>query len=280
MPVQNNALQGFKTSLSVGDILHRARLQKKLSVQDVESAIRISAQHIIAIEEGRLEVLPGRIYALGFVRTYAEYVDLDGDKILELLLQQSGRKVEQKELPPMTTLHLEDVSLPTTKIFLTILLLLIGVIFFKSYSTDDAYLLNEEIPTVPKDLISQTTLLSKPEKVNQETGIDSSVTIDMTAIPTSSNQIVLKAIDNVWIDIRSSDNKTFFSRVLSIGEEYWIPLDKTDMVMTVGNAGGLQIQIDGQILPFMGKKGQVIRKVALDAEKLKQSLKSAPKKAM
>src|SRR3989338_695655 len=87
-------LIGFKTDLTVGDILRRARLKKKLTIQDVESSIRVSAQHLTAIEENRLELLPGRIYALGFIKAYAELVELDSTKLLALLKRQAGRSEE------------------------------------------------------------------------------------------------------------------------------------------------------------------------------------------
>ncbi len=265
----------------MGEILQRARLEKKYSIQDVEIAIRVSAQHITAIEENRLEVLPGRIYALGFIKSYAELVDLDSYKILELLKIQSGTKLESKEVLSPPSEILEDFSLPTLRIFVIILVLFFMALGGKSFFVEPRYLLNEEIPRVPKDLIAQTTLLSKPEKPKTiEVKAEIEPIKDAVVPLTEDSQIVLKAVGNVWLEIRDSSKKTVFSRVLSAGEEYWIPKDQTGLTMTLGNAGGLQIMIDGQVLPFLGKTGQVIRKVALDIEKLKLNLKTPDKKTM
>ncbi|MBP9050962.1 MAG: DUF4115 domain-containing protein, partial [Alphaproteobacteria bacterium] len=73
--------------------------------------------------------------------------------------------------------------------------------------------------------------------------------------------------------------------VLNVGEEYWVPSDQAGLVMTLGNAGGLQIVVEGETLPFFGKEGKVIRNLSLDVQSLKeilakQSLKIAPKKSM
>jgi len=277
-------LIGFKTDLTVGDILRRARLKKKLTIQDVENSIRVSAQHLTAIEENRLELLPGRIYALGFIKAYAELVELDSTKLLALLKRQAGEKIAPKNVTPAPSPVLEDFTLPTGKMFSIIFILFIVVFIFKSHYEGSSYLMEEQIPTVPKDLITQTTLLSKPEKVEPKpiapaNNTASSLTEFLGNAP-ATNQVVLKAIDNVWLEIKDSKKVTVFSRALAVGEEYWIPVGKNDLTMTLGNAGGLQISVDGQALPLLGKTGQVIRKVSLDAEKLKQSLKIAPKPAM
>jgi cytoskeleton protein RodZ len=80
---------------------------------------------------------------------------------------------------------------------------------------------------------------------------------------------VLKALDSTWLEIRSPDRKVEFSRVLNQGEEYWIPEDQVDLNMTLGNAGGLQLVVDGTPLPLLGTKGQVKRNVSLNLEKLR-----------
>lgn len=295
-------LKGFSTDLSVGDILRRARLKRNLSIQDVEMAIRVSAQHITAIEEGRLEVLPGRIYALGFIKAYADHVGLNAEKILELLKRQAGEKIAPPPSLATDPIMVEDFSFPTWRVLGLVVLLLISVFTFKSYYTGQSYLLEQQIPKVPKELIAQTTLSPKPEAIQPSAGqYSSSSAMDFLAggntLPSSTpqpiisaeeqilpppvaGQIVLKAVENVWLEIRDAKRQSIFSRVLSVGEEYWIPVDQKDLTMTLGNAGGLQIIIDGQALPFLGKTGQVIRKVYLDSEKLKETLKNTPKQAM
>ena len=284
MPPKTDTLKGFRTDLSVGDILRRARIKKNLTLHDIEVSIRVSAQHLAAIEENKLEMLPGRIYALGFIKAYAEHVDLDSKKILELLKRQAGEKIAPKAVSAKQAAVLDDFTLPSGKIFLIVFVLFMGTFVLKSHYFGDRYLMAEDIPQVPKDLIVQTTLLPKPEKVEPKPE-DKKDRVSVASLeellpPPPANQIVLKALENVWLEIRDSTKKTIFSRVLAVGEEYWIPVGQNDLTMTLGNAGGLQISIDGQALPLLGKTGQVIRKVSLDVEKLKQSLKITPKPAM
>lgn len=289
----DDPIKNFQTNLSVGDILRRARLQKGLEIEDLEIAIRVSASHLKAIEEGRLEVLPSRVYALGFIRSYAEYVGLDSDKIIGLLKRQAGEKIAPKNIMLPDTSMLEDYSVPTAKMFALIFIFLMCILGARAFYTDNHYLSNDDIPAVPDDLKSQMTALSKPEKKSpQEKSDETVISLNPSsaneqtapAQTSPSNQIVLRAMENVWLEIRDANRKTLFSRVLAVGEEYWIPPEQTGLVMTLGNAGGLQIMVDGQTLPFLGKTGQVIRNVVLDhdnlRDRLKETLKNPPKPAM
>lgn len=277
-------LRHFHTDLTVGEILRRARMKAGLSIEDLEVAIRVSASHIKAIEDGKLEMLPGRIYALGFIRSYAEYVGLDGHKIISLLTRQSGEKIAPKNITPASMPILEDIALPTGKMFILLFLLLVVALSFQAFFRSP-YTPVDSIPSVPDELKGQMTLLTKQDNKKsdakqEEGGEDVAVETPVADVLQPASQIVLKAVDNVWLEIRDANRKTVFSRVLAVGEEYWIPKDQAGLVMTLGNAGGLQIMVDGAALPFLGRTGQVIRNVALDHDKLKQNLKSEPKKAM
>ncbi|MCD8520168.1 MAG: helix-turn-helix domain-containing protein [Alphaproteobacteria bacterium] len=81
--------QDYHTNMPVGEILRRAREHYGQSLPDVESAIRIRASQIDAIEKSQYDRLPGRVYAIGFVRSYSEYLGFDGDKMVSLFKSQS-----------------------------------------------------------------------------------------------------------------------------------------------------------------------------------------------
>ena len=63
----------------IGASLREARLRRGLSAGDVERELRIRERYLRALEEEQWELLPGEAYAKGFLRTYAEFLGLDGD---------------------------------------------------------------------------------------------------------------------------------------------------------------------------------------------------------
>ena len=66
----------------VGTSLRAERQKRRLTLVDIASALRIQQAHLLALEEGRADDLPGPTYVIGFLRTYSEYFDLDSDEII------------------------------------------------------------------------------------------------------------------------------------------------------------------------------------------------------
>jgi Helix-turn-helix domain len=67
----------------IGYTLRAARERQGLGLPEVESATKIRARYIRAIEEEDFDSLPGEAYNRGFLRTYAEYLGLDGEAYVD-----------------------------------------------------------------------------------------------------------------------------------------------------------------------------------------------------
>ncbi|MGQ0664483.1 MAG: RodZ domain-containing protein [Pseudomonadota bacterium] len=73
---------GLSPSAGVGEVLRAARLKHNLSLREVSARLRIRRVFLAAIEDGRFEDLPGRTYAVSFVRAYAGLLGLDRQEIV------------------------------------------------------------------------------------------------------------------------------------------------------------------------------------------------------
>ncbi|TDY50544.1 cytoskeletal protein RodZ [Alicyclobacillus sacchari] len=67
----------------LGQILRSKRESLGLTLDDIEERTKIRKRYVEALEDGDWSVLPGRVYARGFVRTYAEVLGLDGVELLQ-----------------------------------------------------------------------------------------------------------------------------------------------------------------------------------------------------
>jgi hypothetical protein len=67
----------------IGNTLREARLRRGLDISDCEAATKIRAKYLRALEDEHFEVLPGATYVKGFLRTYAEFLELDGRLVLD-----------------------------------------------------------------------------------------------------------------------------------------------------------------------------------------------------
>ncbi len=80
-------------------------------------------------------------------------------------------------------------------------------------------------------------------------------------------RITVRATANTWVEVRRSDKQTVFSRMMQSGEAVDLPV-LPGMTLSTGNAGGLELMVDGEVLPPLGPHGAIRRNVALDAETL------------
>jgi len=80
----------------IGASLREARTRRGLSPADVQRAIRIRERYLRALEEETWDLLPGEAYAKGFLRTYAEFLGLDGDLYLD---EWNSRFAHPDEVP-------------------------------------------------------------------------------------------------------------------------------------------------------------------------------------
>ena len=66
----------------IGQFFRAKRKEKNLSIKDVENATSIRASHLEAIEAGRAGEFLSSVYALGFIRQYATFLEIDIEKII------------------------------------------------------------------------------------------------------------------------------------------------------------------------------------------------------
>jgi cytoskeleton protein RodZ len=67
----------------IGATLREARNRRKIDLSEVEAATKIRLRFLRAIENEEWDVLPGEIYTRAFIRTYASYLGLDGERLAD-----------------------------------------------------------------------------------------------------------------------------------------------------------------------------------------------------
>ena len=96
---------------TVGQDLRTARLRRGEDLATVSLALKIRKEHLDAVEEDRIESLPGKTYAIGFVRSYAGYLGLDVTAMVARFKEEiAGRHDEHTpaiaQIPDEETRHL------------------------------------------------------------------------------------------------------------------------------------------------------------------------------
>jgi cytoskeleton protein RodZ len=131
----------------IGSEFAAARMQAGMEVAQVAAALRIRKEHLAAIEEGRFNDLPAPAYALGFVRSYADYLGLDPAAAVEAFKQETSTS---RRRTPLVFPTVEPVKRVTRGWLLGMSALLAAVVFGAWYYFEKTSLvLLERVPAVP-----------------------------------------------------------------------------------------------------------------------------------
>lgn len=311
---EQNAPPPEYTDLPVGEILRRTRVHYNQTLQDVANFMRIRSSQLEAIESGNIDLLPGRVYAIGYVRTYSEYLGLDGEKMVQLFKQQSIGKSTRPELHfPVAASESKAPNFFVIFASLGALILVIGVWVAMNATggkDDDAL---AEIPNVPSNMRAADVMGTEtapvvtdaaavpanavgpdgqklPEDMSQQTSVpvQSGTTppaavaeavpavtdVAVPAIPAvQPRQIVINVKERSWVEVRDKQGKAILSRILKPGEIFIVPEENYGLRLDTGNAGGLELVVNGQTIPPLGKVGDILRGMVLDGDQLLQKVK-------
>ncbi|MEM8833603.1 MAG: RodZ domain-containing protein [Pseudomonadota bacterium] len=238
--------------LSVGQILQRTREHYGQSINQVEVNLRIRASYIRALEEENIEALPGRVYMIGFVRAYSEYLGLDGDKMVYLFKAQTIGKQNRPQLQFPVMVH--DSQTPNIYVVLGCLVTLILILSYLSMTYESPRHV-EIIPPVPPELKRSSLVPDKPESI--EDIIESE--------ERTNNNFELVISEDSWVELKDANGKSLISEVLKPGDKYIIP-DGNVLTLNTGNAGGITVFIDGKKVRVLGEQGEVKRNITLSRE--------------
>ena len=83
---------------SLCEALREARLRGGYSVGDAAQVLRIQEHYLQALEEGRFDQIPGTTYAIGFLRSYAGFLGLDPDEMVDAFKRERGLRTNEHRL--------------------------------------------------------------------------------------------------------------------------------------------------------------------------------------
>jgi cytoskeleton protein RodZ len=273
---------------SVGKLCLDARLNKGLTQEQAGTLLKVRVKIIKDFEDGEHIDLPGLAYKVGFVRSYARLLDLDGDLLVKEFkesLELTSFKEEYKFLTPELN---KNNFLPmgvVVSVFIAILSYTgwyysdrsnkieqvsdqkTEEIFSKTAEIENnSYVIIEEnfsnnLPSSKtndekkvQELNSKITL--RDDKV--ESMISKNTELSATANERDpSTEMVLKATGNSWVEIEDMEGNILMTRLMRPGETYVVP-DINGLTFNTGNAGALSLSQGDVIIPKLGEVGEII----------------------
>jgi cytoskeleton protein RodZ len=136
----------------VGAQLRQVRLERGEELDEVAHNLRIKTTYLFGIEQGDLSKLPGRTYALGFLRSYADYLGFDGDDLIVQIKSTVANLTDRTRLRIRTPLP--ESRLPQVPILVLSVAAIAGVYAGWSYLNRSSQVSIEPVSEVPSELRS------------------------------------------------------------------------------------------------------------------------------
>jgi cytoskeletal protein RodZ len=236
-----------------GETLRRERELRGVDLRDIAEATNISLRFLEALEQDRKDVLPGGIFPKAFVRQYATYLGLDPDRLVAEYMYTHGGAASEGGAAPQ-----RSASGRMAAVFFGLILAAGAVLFasaragwFGRHSEAPA---PEPTPSPEVTLPADRVYPPPPNTTAAAPG----------APVTGALVLSLNARQDCWVDVQV-DGTTALSRILTAGETQRLEA-QSQIVLSVGNAGGISFTINDRPGIPLGREGEVKHNIVITKE--------------
>ena len=256
-----------------GQMLRAAREERKWSLMDAEEITKIRVRYIQALEEEDYGILPGSTYAKGYLRTYAKQLGLNSDEIVALY----SDSVIPEVAPVIKTPQLQVKSRPLwvrpaiiggISVLTIVLVIAISSLNQAGKKTEESQYSPPALPSAPKTE-PVTPSPSTPTSSQNEPSTPESSLPDVVATTQDGLTAQLVFTQPCWIVVKV-DGQPLFQETAESGTSKEVKGTSKIELVSVGNAGGISVTLNGQALPSLGRAGEVLRNVVLTKDTLNQ----------
>jgi cytoskeleton protein RodZ len=229
----------------IGNSLREARHRQQLELTEVEQATKIRARYLRALEEEAFDVLPAQTYVKGFLRTYADWLGLDGQLYVDEYNSRYGVGEDEPREPVVARRSARVHQRHRRMERRGVLLALLGIAALTGLLIAAFGFGNGKKPQAVPNLGPNTTKarVTKPSKKQNRPA---------HARVAKLKFFVLAAHGSSWMDVRnySSNGRTLFTGTVDQGQSHgwtarrlWIDFGSPSNLTVVLN--GKQVVIPG-----------------------------------
>ncbi len=281
---ENNVIEEtpvVQVEMTVGEILRNARTtgRRKREITTIAKQLCIREEFLTALEEGDYAAIPETVYILGFARNYAMELGLNPDEIVAKIKREMGLVPEcaanddgaapVAESAAACKVAEEDKSAEVFKkiwafvkrnwiwcagALVAVVAAVVAAVLVLGSAREEVVVPVETAPiVVPAEDAAPEYKMTVRERFGTENR--------------DKAQVVLQATSESWVKVEDARGKTVFARVLVPGDVYYVPVEGRHRAI-FGNAGGIDIWVDGQLAPAAGGDHKRVSDIVLTADAL------------
>lgn len=245
-----------------GTKLRQARLARSLSLHEVEAKIKIGSKYIEALEEENIHLLPGKAYAVGFCKKYAQFLGVDIQLSLSELKQLYSKAESEEDIIMIQEEHIHNKKrlVIGLSVFIGVVVILAGLIFYIPPKESPKALVQDKVDTKVAQTKQEAPVQSQPKAEPKPKQIP-----EIIATPKPQIQFAglkLQAIsDTSWVLV-IVDGKETFKGMIYPGQTK--TFSGKLIKIKLGNAGAIDITYNNTHIGYLGSIGQVKSKTFPD----------------
>jgi cytoskeleton protein RodZ len=228
----------------VGGSRREARLKRNLTPADVQKAIRIRDRYLQALEEERWELLPGDAYVKGFLRTYADYLGLDGNLYVEEYNSRFARPDEPQLVPERfarSGSHFGSVGFLRPLIVVAVIVAIVAGLAAWQLSSSSG----DKQGTPPTTSVATTTA---PHHTTTTTTKAHKKKHVVAALPSSAVVVASRGNSWLWVRSGSAGGPTVYEGTLLQGKRLPVSLKKGPVWIRIGDPPSIDVRLGGKLV--------------------------------
>jgi cytoskeleton protein RodZ len=251
---------------TVGERLRRTREAKGLTLDDVASQTRVPIRHLRNIEDSNWGELPAITYTIGFARSYANAIGMDGAEVGRELREQLGDESRSARISPQYYDPPDPARVPSRSLAWVAGLLLVALVA--------AWLLVIR-PAITRSGDESAAITPPPAEQQAQAPAQPQAPPPQQAPQNLTGQpVVLVASEAVWFQVndRAAANRRLYAGQLAAGEQYQVPADAQQPVIRTGRPQVLRAVVGGRDLGPLAPTERTVSNVSLLANDLASAL--------
>jgi cytoskeleton protein RodZ len=251
---------------TLGIRLRELREAKGVSLDDIARSTRVGRRHLEALETDSWAELPAPVFVKGFIRAYCDFLDTSPDEALGLYREASGEPVKPERAQNVMRTAPSHGAGP----------LVVSLVLFIALGAS-LFALRGGLKGSQRPAPSSSTASGSPRgdaataPASAPAPIAAAPSVSVQPAPVTSaepkpggQRLLIRAVEPTWIRVQVDEGQVA-EELLQVGAvREWTAVRR--FVLTVGNAGGLEVDLNGKRMPALGARGAVIQKLVLPQE--------------
>ena len=249
---------------SLGIRLRELREAKGVSLDDIARSTRVGRRHLEALESDSWGELPAPVFVKGFIRAYCDFLDASPDEALGVYREASGEPAKPERVQSVLRSGPSARRAGPLVVSLVLFIALGASLFALRVGLKSS---QHAAPATSGSARGAAEIA--PSSATTPAVATPAIPPQPVAAPAAeprppAQRLLIHAVEPTWIRVQA-DEGPVSEELLQVGAvREWSAARR--FVLTVGNAGGLEIDLNGRRMPPLGARGAVIQKLVLPQE--------------